>query len=186
VVNCPRYFSIKNIKKHFTLSNIIVGIIGLSVGCLFKFTGLSAGILNFFNLDPSLLNKYILSGFIVLVTRLGIKGMVEAYFEEIVIAKPLTMGISSHLNPKPLTMDIKSHLNPKPLAMDINRLLNPTTPPSNSGGSGSGAGAGGGGGAGGGAGIGSSNQNAGGSNPVQPQQNVQPQQDVDLIDRETR
>lgn len=138
--NSPRYFSINNVKKHFTKTNITVGIFGLTVGCLFKFTGLSAGILNFLNLDPSLLNQSILSGFTVLVTRLGIKGIVEAIFEDLSI----------------------------PLAMKISSLLNPTTPPSNSGGSG------------GGGGSPSPNQNPGGSNPVQPQQNV------DLINPEQR
>jgi len=145
----PRYFSINNVKKHFTLTNIIVGIIGLTVGCLFKFTGLSAGILIFLNLDPSQLNQSILSGFTVLVTKLGIKGVIEAILPDL---------------PKSLAMDISSFLYPKPLAMDINRLLNPTTPPSNSGG-------------GVGGGSASPNQNPGGSNPVQPQQNpVQPPQ----------
>ncbi len=160
VSNYSRYFLINNVKKHFTISNIIVGIIGLTVGCLFKFTGLSANILSFLYLDPSIYNQYILSGVATLSVRLGSKGVVEAILPDI-------------FAPKPLTMDKGSFLNPKPLAMDINRLLNPTTPPSNSGG-------------GVGGGSASPNQNPGGSNPVQPQQNVQPQQDVDLIDRATR
>jgi hypothetical protein len=130
---------------------------------------LSAGILSFLNFDPSQLNQSILSGFTVLVTKLGIKGVVEAIFPDL---------------PKSLAMKINSLVNPKPLAMDINRLLNPTTPPSNSGG----------GGGGGGGGSPSPNQNPGGSNPVQPPQNpfqpqqnpFQSQQNVDLMDRETR
>ncbi len=169
----PRYFAINNVKKHFTLVNLIVGIIGLTVGCLFKFTGLSAGILIFFNFDPNQLNQYILSGFTVLVSKLSIKGIVEAICENVNL-KPLINALKDFFSiiPNGIFMSAK---NP----MDITSILNTPSPPSNSGG-----------------GSPSPNQNPAGSNPVQPQQNaggsnpVQPpqnvQQNVDLNDRETR
>ena len=48
------------------------------MGCLIKFTILGSIILNFCGIEPSIKNEYILGGFVSLITKLGIKGVIEA------------------------------------------------------------------------------------------------------------
>jgi len=93
-------FSLSNLKKHFTMVNIIVGLISLTIGVLFKFSPLPALFLDFFWLDSSELNKYILAGFSGLTIKLGIKGVVEDIVESFLV-KPLksSMNIADILNP---------------------------------------------------------------------------------------
>lgn len=91
-------FTFSNLKKHFTIVNIIVGLISLTIGVLFRFSPLPTLFLDFCGLDSSELNKYILAGFFGLTVRLGIKGVAEDIIESFLV-KPLKMNLGDILNP---------------------------------------------------------------------------------------
>jgi hypothetical protein len=88
----------KLFMKHFTIVNIITGLISLFIGLILKFTPLASVILNFCGFDSIDLNQYILAGFISLTFRLGIKGVVEAIVEEI-FPSELKINVQDLLNP---------------------------------------------------------------------------------------
>lgn len=72
----------KSITKHFTISNIIVGMCCLFIGCLLRFTPLPFVILNFFGFTPTPLKEYAFIGCICLISRLGLKGVIECFLEQ--------------------------------------------------------------------------------------------------------
>ena len=79
------FFKFKNIKKHFTIVNIIVGISTLFVVFLIKFSGgiqyILGYLFGYFGLDLVYL-EYFFSGIIALLWRLGIRGIVEEIFKQ--------------------------------------------------------------------------------------------------------
>ena len=111
-----KYFSFINLTKCFTLTNIIVGIIGITVGLVFKFTPLGSVILIFCGINPTEVNLYLVAGFTALVTRLGIKGVVEAIFSEWGISPQHTTRQIRLDNPTRMTMRVG---NPSPMTMPL-------------------------------------------------------------------
>lgn len=75
-----KYFKIENIKKHFTIINIIIGILTIVFITILKFSGLPLAILNLFNIDQTDLNEYMLAGFLNILSRLGIKSYLEEFY----------------------------------------------------------------------------------------------------------
>jgi hypothetical protein len=71
-------FNRSTIVKHFTIVNMVVGLIGLVVSCLFKFTGSAYLLLDFLDLNNSLFSQYLLSGTSGLTVKLAFKGVVES------------------------------------------------------------------------------------------------------------
>lgn len=65
------------ITKHLTMVNLIVGILGLITVTLIKYYGIALYIINFFGFANTTFNEYIITGFFGLITRLGLKGIVE-------------------------------------------------------------------------------------------------------------
>jgi hypothetical protein len=57
---------------------MVVGLIGLVVSCLFKFTGSAYLLLDFLDLNNSLFSQYLLSGTSGLTVKLAFKGVVES------------------------------------------------------------------------------------------------------------
>jgi hypothetical protein len=73
-----------NIRKHLTIKNLILGLIIILITTLLKFIGIGKLILALFNLiDPSEAVQYIVSSFIALILRLGIKGIVEELVDQL-------------------------------------------------------------------------------------------------------
>ena len=93
---------IKNFAKHFTIVNIITALIALSVGTLIRNSEIPVIILKFILKYPTDNDIIIFSGFVTIITRLGIKGVVE---------------------------DIISTLSPGYSTMNIGDILNPESPP---------------------------------------------------------
>lgn len=93
---------IKNFAKHFTIVNIITALIALIVGTLIRNSEIPVIILKFILKYPTDNDILIFSGFVTIITRLGIKGVVE---------------------------DIISTLSPGYSTMNIGDLLNPESPP---------------------------------------------------------
>lgn len=93
---------IKNFAKHFTIVNIITALIALIVGTLIRNSEIPVIILKYILKYPTDNNIIIFSGFVTIITRLGIKGVVE---------------------------DIISTLSPGYSTMNIGDLLNPESPP---------------------------------------------------------
>lgn len=92
-----KFFKFNNFKKHFTIVNIIVALITLSISALFKFSPLPTIVFNFFGVDPTEMHQYLLTGFLAITTRLGIKGIVENVVAEI-LPKPLYMDNVDNTN----------------------------------------------------------------------------------------
>ena len=95
------YKFILSFFKHFTAPNIIGSLISLIIVGLFRFSPLPHEILTFLGIYPTEVNSCILSGFLALVTRLGINGVVEDFitpYLEIFINK---MKISDILDGPP-------------------------------------------------------------------------------------
>jgi hypothetical protein len=93
---------IKNFAKHFTIVNIITALIALSVGTLIRNSEIPVIILKFILKYPTDNDIIIFSGFVTIITRLGIKGVVE---------------------------DIISIISPGYSTMNIGDILNPESPP---------------------------------------------------------
>lgn len=93
-----KYITLENLKKHFTLKNIIIGFISLTIGLLFRCVGLAELFLSYLGIDNTDFNQNVLSGFLVLTSRLGIKGVIDDIFESF-MTKPLTMDLGDILNP---------------------------------------------------------------------------------------
>ena len=93
---------IKNFAKYFTIVNIITALIALIVGTLIRNSEIPVIILKFILKYPTDNDIWIFSGFVTIITRLGIKGVVE---------------------------DIISTLSPGYSTMNIGDLLNPESPP---------------------------------------------------------
>lgn len=92
-----KFFNLTNFKKHFTIVNIIVALITLSISALFKFSPLPTIVFNFFCVYPTEMHQYLLTGFLAITTRLGIKGIVENVVAEI-LPKPLYMDNVDNTN----------------------------------------------------------------------------------------
>lgn len=85
VLNQP-WFTLKSLKKHFTVVNIITGITSLIVIFFIKESGLSFWLINLLkdyihNIQDC--SEYIIASFIGLICRLGLKGLIEDGFKEI-------------------------------------------------------------------------------------------------------
>jgi hypothetical protein len=93
---------IKNFTKHFTIVNIITALIALSIGTLIRNSEIPVIILKFILKYPTDNDIIIFSGFVTIIIRLGIKGVVE---------------------------DIISSLFPGYSTMNIGDILNPESPP---------------------------------------------------------
>ena len=93
---------IKNFTKHFTIVNIITALIALSVGTLIRNSEIPVIIFKFILKYPTDNDIIIFSGFVTIIIRLGIKGVVE---------------------------DIISSLFPGYSTMNIGDILNPESPP---------------------------------------------------------
>lgn len=109
---------INNIFKHLTIVNFTVSFIALLVGFWLKNLGLSSWILGFCIENPRDNHIYILSGFVTIISRLGIKGIVEDIFSSLFM---------QNLNKN--VVDIFNSLFPQNLTMKISDLLNPESPP---------------------------------------------------------
>ena len=78
------FLRFKNIKKHFTIVNIIVGLSTLFIVFLIKFSGIQyilGYLFGYFGLDLVYI-EYFFSGIIALLWRLGIRGIVEEIFKQ--------------------------------------------------------------------------------------------------------
>ena len=71
-----KHFTIKNIIKNITITNIILGLIAVIIMALIKYSFLPAFILVFLDLPVSEYYEYIIAGSLALMARLGIKGVV--------------------------------------------------------------------------------------------------------------
>jgi NADH-ubiquinone oxidoreductase chain 3 len=78
----PFTLNLKNFRKHLTVNNLILGLIGLIVMGLVKTLNIPTYILDFFGLEKLELLEYIIAGFFGLVSRLGFRGIVEGIFLE--------------------------------------------------------------------------------------------------------
>ena len=106
---------IKNFTKHFTIVNIITALIALSVGTLIRNSEIPVIILKFILKYPTDNDIIIFSGFVTIIIRLGIKGVVED------IISPLFPGYS--------TMNIGDILNPEsPPKTGTTQTPQPTQP----------------------------------------------------------
>jgi NADH:ubiquinone oxidoreductase subunit 3 (subunit A) len=76
----PFTLSIKNFIKYLSFTNIIIGLISLTVIGLVKILHIPTYILGIFNLESLELLEYIIAGFFGLVSRLSLKGIVEGIF----------------------------------------------------------------------------------------------------------
>lgn len=88
----------KAIFKHLTLPKIITGCLAILIGYLFKMTGLASEILIIVSLNPCDANQYILSGFVVLVSRLGILGICEEVSINLPIKQSDTMSLGGSMD----------------------------------------------------------------------------------------
>ena len=90
---------IKNFAKYFTIVNIITALIALIVGTLIRNSEIPVIILKFILKYPTDNDIIIFSGFVTIITRLGIKGVVE---DIIITLSPgySTMNIGDLLNPE--------------------------------------------------------------------------------------
>ena len=106
---------IKKFTKHFTIVNIITALIALSVGTLIRNSEIPVIILKFILKYPTDNDIIIFSGFVTIIIRLGIKGVVED------IISPLFPGYS--------TMNIGDILNPEsPPKTGTTQTPQPTQP----------------------------------------------------------
>ena len=110
---------LKSVRKHFTIVNIITGVLSIIAIGTFKYLGISVIILNYLDLNPTDVREYILAGFFGLIFKLGIKGIIENYFSELP-SNPefLTMGGPSEPNPQgrnnqPIPQEGSSKPNPQ-------------------------------------------------------------------------
>jgi len=81
----PFTIIIKKFVKYLTLKNIITGLITLTIVALVKALGIPTFILNIFCLEVqefAVFMEYIIAGIFGLIARLGIKGLVEWFFED--------------------------------------------------------------------------------------------------------
>lgn len=78
-----KYFYLKNIRRHFNLTNLVLGIVSLIFVGLFKFCGLADFLLTILSVTSNDFSQYLLSGFFGLVLRLGIKGIVEEILKDV-------------------------------------------------------------------------------------------------------
>lgn len=72
------FFSIKRIRKHLTLTNLIVGVVGFIVMNLVKELGIAIYIISYCNfIENTEYAAWFVAGLIGLIIRLGLKGIVE-------------------------------------------------------------------------------------------------------------
>jgi len=77
-----KHFTIKNIIKNITITNIILGLIAVIIMALIKYSFLPAFILVFLDLPVSEYYEYIIAGSLALMARLGIKGVAIEIIKE--------------------------------------------------------------------------------------------------------
>jgi NADH:ubiquinone oxidoreductase subunit 3 (subunit A) len=76
----PFTMSMKKIRKYLTFNNIIIGLISLIVMGLVKTLHIPMYILNFLNLEDIESLEYIIAGIFGIVSRLGLRGLIEGIF----------------------------------------------------------------------------------------------------------
>lgn len=87
---------VQSLKKYITPVNIVVGISSLIIIGLAKELGLAQYILALFNIEYSEFRSYIISGFIGLVWRLGLKGLIEEAFKDWSFSDKLYMNTGNN------------------------------------------------------------------------------------------
>jgi hypothetical protein len=65
------------IKKHFTLINLITGLVSVVIVAFIKETGLTQLIVNYFGIYNSVFSDCLLAGSLGLIVRLGLRGLIE-------------------------------------------------------------------------------------------------------------
>lgn len=89
----------KNLFKYLTLKNIIMSTISLIIVALIKWSGLPDEILAFLSLPSNEYVSWFIAGFFSAICRLGIKGVVEALLENIILPTiPLKMDATGSTN----------------------------------------------------------------------------------------
>jgi ATP synthase subunit C len=76
------------IKKHFSLTNLITGVVSVVIVAFIKETGLAQIIVNCFGIYNSVFSECLLAGSLGLIVRLGLRGLIE----EIQFTTPQTMA----------------------------------------------------------------------------------------------
>ena len=90
----------KKITQHFTITNVTLGFLGLLFSFLFKYSGLPVIFLDYFLEDPTDNHIYLFCGSVAIISKLGLKGVVEDLIREL-FPKHLTMD-SGNLNSESL------------------------------------------------------------------------------------
>jgi hypothetical protein len=81
----PLYFSgqvkalYTKIKKHFTLTNLILGMVSIVIAAFIKEFGLAQFIVNYFGIYNSVFSECLVAGSLGLIVRLGLKGLIEEF-----------------------------------------------------------------------------------------------------------
>jgi hypothetical protein len=109
---------IKRFTKYLTILNIITAFIALYIGALVKNSELPIKILHYFIEFPTDFHTYLLCGFVTIIAKLGLKGIIEEFINEY-FPEYLTINIG----------DIISSLFPQNSTMDLGDILNPESPP---------------------------------------------------------
>ena len=87
------------VTKHFTRPNLIQGLLVLIIVGLIKYFGIAYYVIEFFTLPNTPFTEYIITGLISLISRLGLKGIVEeGYFTIFMTMGPNEVGSSSNTN----------------------------------------------------------------------------------------
>lgn len=133
--------------KHFTITNLIIGGLTMIFAGLIRYSGLPFCILSLLGFTETSFNEYIIVGFLSLITRLGLKGIVESIIPDNFF---MTMGGpnegESSSSPKPLATGATntnatgsgSRSTPEPLASGaINATDSGNSATNNTAGSGS-------------------------------------------------
>jgi hypothetical protein len=114
--------NIKTFMKHFTKKNLIFGVIVICIGVLFRFTPLCTNILIICGLDPSEINKFVLAGFMILILKLSIKGLIEEIFDKSLYIT-MSNDIPTSRSPTP------GPSQPRPINVGTPLLESPSPPP---------------------------------------------------------
>jgi hypothetical protein len=83
----PLYFSgqvkglYTKIKKHFTLTNLILGLVSIVIAAFIKEFGLAQFIANYFGIYNSVFSECLAAGSLGLIVRLGLRGLIEELLE---------------------------------------------------------------------------------------------------------
>jgi F0F1-type ATP synthase membrane subunit c/vacuolar-type H+-ATPase subunit K len=67
------------IKKHFTLTNLIIGMVSIVIAAFIKEFGTAQFILNYIGIYNSVFSECLLAGSLGLMVRLGLRGLIEEF-----------------------------------------------------------------------------------------------------------